>query len=300
MIHSMTGYAAISAALSADGSRGTLSIELRSVNSRFLDLQFRIGDELRSVEPVLRELIAGRVSRGKLECRLYLNESVRLPQASRLSAEALERLGELAAEVQRALPQATPLRVADVLRWPGVIAEPTVSEDETRQLAAELCRKALDELVASRKREGAKLAAAIAERVAGMRRRIEQAAPLVPQSIAAYQARLSEKLREALGSNDDDRVRTELAVFAAKVDVDEELTRLRTHLDEVERILRQGGDRSSSRSSSDGKRLDFIAQELNREANTLASKAAGQEITDCALELKLLIEQIREQVQNIE
>jgi uncharacterized protein (TIGR00255 family) len=296
MIHSMTGYAAISAALSADGSRGTLSIELRSVNSRFLDLQFRIGDELRSVKPALRELISGRVSRGKLECRLYLNESVRLPQASRLSAEALERLGELAAEVQKALPQAAPLRVADVLRWPGVIAEPTVSEDETRQLAAELCRKALDELVASRKREGAKLAAAIAERVAGMRRRIEHVAPLVPQSIAAYQARLSEKLREALGSNDDDRVRTELAVFAAKVDVDEELTRLRTHLDEVDRILRHGGDKSSSV----GKRLDFIAQELNREANTLASKAASQEVTDCALELKLLIEQIREQVQNIE
>jgi uncharacterized protein (TIGR00255 family) len=210
----------------------------------------------------------------------------------RLNAEALDRLKQLAAQVEKALPQAAPLRVADVLRWPGIVAEPKADEEATRAVAADLCRKAVEELVASRQREGAKLAAAIAERVAAMRRRVDQAAPLVPQSIAAYQAKLSEKLREALGSNDDDRVRTELAVFAAKVDVDEELTRLRAHLDEVERNLKRGG--------AVGKRLDFIAQELNREANTLASKSASQEITDCALELKLLVEQVREQVQNIE
>lgn len=292
MIHSMTGYAAAS----AQTARGTLSIELRSVNARFLDLQFRIADELRSLEPMLREQIAARVSRGKLDCRVYLNESARLPAASRLNAEALEQLQKLAAQVQKALPQAAPLRIADVLRWPGVIAETPVDEEETRTLAAGLCRKALDELVASRNREGTKLAAAIAAHVAGMRRRLEQAAPLVPQSIAAYQARLSERLREALGAADDDRVRTELAVFAAKVDVDEELTRLRTHLDEVDRVLAQAG----ARSSPVGKRLDFLAQELNREANTLASKAASQEISDCAMELKLLVEQVREQVQNIE
>ena len=125
-----------------------------------------------------------------------------------------------------------------------------------------------------------------------MRRRIEEVAPLVPQSLAAYQARLAERLREALGTADDDRVRVELAVFAAKVDVDEELERLRAHLAEAERTLKQGG--------AVGKRLDFIAQELNREANTLASKAASQPLADCALELKLLVEQIREQVQNIE
>jgi uncharacterized protein (TIGR00255 family) len=292
MIHSMTGYAAAAAPLPPDGARGTLAIELRSVNARFLDLQFRIAEDLRGLEPVLRELIGARVSRGKLDCRVYLNENAQVLAVDRLNPEALERLKALAAQVQKALPQATPLRVADVLRWPGVVAEPKADEDATRALAADLCRKALDELVASRMREGAKLAAAIAERVAAMRRRIDQAAPLVPQSIAAYQAKLSEKLREALGSNDDDRVRTELAIFAAKVDVDEELTRLRTHLDEVDRNLKKGG--------SAGKRLDFIAQELNREANTLASKSASPEITDCALELKLLIEQIREQVQNIE
>src|SRR5436853_574337 len=164
--------------------------------------------------------------------------------------------------------------------------------EKLRAIAEQLCRGALDELVAARAREGAKLAASIGERIAAMRRRIEEVAPLVPQSLAAYQARLAERLREALGTADDDRVRAELAVFAAKVDVDEELERLRAHLGEAERTLKQDG--------AVGKRLDFIAQELNREANTLASKAASQQLADCALELKLLVEQIREQVQNIE
>jgi len=287
MIQSMTGYAAAS----ADTARGTLSVELRSVNARYLDLQFRISDELRALEPMLRELIGTRVSRGKLDCRMFLHDAG-AAASGRLNADALARLSELALVVQQALPQAAPLRVADVLRWPGVVAESPLNEDETRRLAAELCRQALEEFVASRTREGAKLAAAVGERIAAMRGRLEQAAPLVPQALAAYQAKLAERLREALGSADDDRVRAELAVFATKVDVDEELTRLRAHMDEVERALKKGG--------AVGKRLDFIAQELNREANTLASKAASQEISDCALELKLLIEQMREQVQNIE
>ena len=277
MIQSMTGYAASS----ADTPRGTLSVELRSVNARFLDLQFRISDELRALEPVLRELIGTRVSRGKLDCRLFLTDNAGIAPGARLNAEALARLRELSVEVAKAMPQAGPLRIADVLRWPGVIAESPLDEEQTRALAAGLCRKALDELVASRSREGAKLA---------------QAAPLVPQSLAAYQAKLAERLKEAIGSAlspaFDERVRAELAVFAAKVDVDEELTRLRVHLDETEQTLKRGG--------AVGKRLDFIAQELNREANTLASKAASPEIADCALELKLLVEQMREQVQNIE
>ena len=287
MIQSMTGYAAAT----GDTPRGALSIELRSVNARFLDLQFRVSDELRSLEPALRELIAARVSRGKLDCRAFLKEAA-LPPGARIDADALARLGALSAEVAKRLPQASPMRIADVLRWPGVIAESPLDEEETRRIASALCRKALDEFVASRGREGAKLAAAVGERVAAMRARLEQAAPLVPQALAAYQAKLTERLREAMGSADDERIRAELTVFATKVDVDEELTRLRAHLDEVERTLRKGG--------AVGKRLDFVAQELNREANTLASKAASQELADCALELKLLIEQMREQVQNIE
>src|SRR4051812_15552004 len=204
MIQSMTGYAAAS----ADTARGALNIELRSVNARFLDLQFRVSEELRALEPMLRELMGARVSRGKVDCRFFLNQAAVAP-GTRINADALARLRELSAEVAKAMPHATPLRTADVLRWPGVLAETPLDEEETRRVASALCRKALEELLASRSREGAKLATAVAERVAAMRAQLDQAAPLVPQALAAYQAKLAERLREAIGSADDERVRTE-------------------------------------------------------------------------------------------
>ena len=288
MIQSMTGYAATT----AETPRGTLALELRSVNSRFLDVQMRIAEELRALEPTLRELIAERISRGKVDCRLFVVDGSAPAGAQRLNAAALSQLKALAEAARKAFPDAGSLRVADVLRWPGVVAGAASDERELRALAEKLCRRALDELVAARAREGAKLAAAIGERAAAMRKRVEAVAPLMPQSVAAYREKLTERLREAIGSADDERVRAEVAVFAQKVDVDEELTRLRTHLSEVERVLKQGG--------AAGKRLDFLAQELNREANTLASKAASPAISEAALELKLLVEQMREQVQNLE
>ena len=287
MIHSMTGYAVAN----ADATGGALTLELRSVNSRFLDLQLRVAEELRAAEPMLRELITGRIARGKVECRLYRGDTASQAQ-QRLNIQAIQQLRALATEAAEAFPGISPLRTADVLRWPGVLAEPAVDEERTRATLDQLCRKALDELCAARGREGAKLAAILLGRVDEMRRRLAEVAPLVPEAVAAYRARISERLREVLGSGDDERARAEVALFAAKSDVDEELTRLATHLDEVERVLSKGG--------AAGKRLDFLAQELNREANTLASKAAGLRISDCALELKLLIEQVREQVQNIE
>jgi len=289
MIQSMTGYAA--AATEAAGGR--VSLELRSVNSRFLDVQLRVAEDLRALEPLLREAITARLARGKVDARLYFNESA--DAATRpvaLDAAALARLQGLAAQAAQAFPGAAPLRVADVLRWPGVVAEAPRDDEALGALVQGLARRALDELVATRAREGAKLAAVVRERVADMRRRVEEVAPLVPQSVAAYHAKLTEKLREALGSGQEERIRAEVAVFAAKVDVDEELERLRAHLTEVDRNLEKGG--------AVGKRLDFLAQELNREANTLASKAAATRVADCALELKVLIEQVREQVQNIE
>jgi uncharacterized protein (TIGR00255 family) len=288
MIRSMTGYA--SAAL--ESPRGRLSLELRSVNARFLDIQFRISDELRLAEPLLRELIATRVARGKVDCRLAFIAGSAPAAPERLNAEALERLKALAAEARRLFPEAAPLRVADILRWPGVLAEEALDDTALRTAVERLCQRALEELNAARAREGAKLAETIVERLGKMRQRLEEVAPLVPQSLAAYQAKLAERLRDALGSADDERIRAEGAIFAAKIDVAEELERLRTHVGEVERTLARGG--------AVGKRLDFLAQELNREANTLASKAASQAVSDCALELKLLVEQVREQVQNIE
>jgi uncharacterized protein (TIGR00255 family) len=291
MIHSMTGYAVAS----ADLPRGALTLELRSVNSRFLDLQFRVAEELRAAEPLLRELIAGRLARGKVDCRLSQGGAAAQVQ-QQLNIQSIHQLRGLATEAAKAFPGISPLRTADVLRWPGVLAEPPADEERTRKALDEVCRKALDELCAARAREGAKLATILLGRVGEMRKRLAEVAPLVPEAVAAYRARLSERLREALGTGDDERGRAEVALFAAKSDVDEELTRLATHLDEVERVLVKG----NATGGGVGKRLDFLAQELNREANTLASKAAGLKIADCALELKLLIEQIREQVQNIE
>jgi uncharacterized protein (TIGR00255 family) len=292
MTLSMTGYAA----LAADSPRGRLSLELRTVNSRFLDLQFRIADELRAFEPLLRELIAGRIARGKVDCRLFFAESSLAQAPSRLNEEALARLQALAQSAAKAFPAASPLRLADVLRWPGIVVEAPADEEGMRGAVGALCARALEELLAARAREGAKLSASIRERIGRMRERVGEVAPLLPQALAAYQAKLADRLKEAigpaLGAADDERIRAEIALFAAKVDVDEELTRLRAHFDEVERTLEKGG--------ALGKRLDFLSQELNREANTLGSKAASPPIARCALELKLLIEQVREQAQNIE
>ena len=284
----MTGYAAGS----ADLARGRIALELRSVNSRYLDIQCRIAEELRTTEPMLRELIASRVARGKVDCRVSFSANATAATATTLNTVALDTLRRLAEDATRAFPGAGSLRIGDVLRWPGVIAEAPLDDEALRANALQLARQVLAELCSARAREGAALAGIVAERVAEMRRRIAEIAPLVPEAVAAYQAKLAERLRDALGSADDERVRTEIAVFAMKSDIDEELTRLASHLDEVERTLGKGG--------IVGKRLDFLAQELNREANTLASKAASGKIADCALELKLLVEQMREQVQNIE
>ena len=294
MIHSMTGYAVASAEITG----GTLNIELRSVNSRYLDIQFRVADELRMLEPGLRETIGAHVTRGKVDCRLSISTTATGPRAQALNVAALGELKKLAEIVRRELPDAAPLRAADVLRWPGVLAEGTVSETELREQATAIAAKAISELAAARSREGAKLAGVIRERVASMRKSVAAVAPFVPEAIAAYQEKLAARLREALGSADDERVRQEIAVFGMKIDVDEELQRLKAHLDEVERVLDKGGDKRTG--NPVGKRLDFLMQELNREANTLGSKAASQAISDCALELKLWIEQMREQVQNIE
>lgn len=294
MIYSMTGYAVAS----ADSPRGALALELRSVNSRFLDIQFRVAEEIRAAEPMLRELITGRIARGKVDCRLNCVTSTQQAQQT-LNLQAIQQLRSLASSAAGAFPEAEPLRVADVLRWPGVLAEPAADEERTRAAVEALCRRALEGLCAARGREGAKLAAIVLGRVTEMRERLTEVAPLVPEAVAAYRARLADRLREVLDAGVEERIRAELALFAAKSDVDEELTRLAAHLDEVERVLAKGSG-AGTKGDGVGKRLDFLAQELNREANTLAAKAAGLKISDCALELKLLIEQIREQVQNIE
>jgi uncharacterized protein (TIGR00255 family) len=288
MIQSMTGYA------SGDRSVGTATIhlELKSVNSRFLDVIFRSGDELRFVEMPLREQLAARLSRGKVECRVHLLSQGSAPRELSPDTALVEQLGRLDRAVRQALPEAAPLSVAEVLRWPGVLGDdaldPAALQAECQALAATV----IGEFIASRSREGAKLATTILDRVARMRELVGRVGPLLPKVLGDYEQRLATKLREAVASLDEERIRQEIGVLAARIDVAEELARLATHLDEVQRVVEKAG--------AVGKRLDFLMQELNREANTLASKSVSAEVTAIALELKLLIEQMREQVQNLE
>lgn len=288
MIHSMTGYAAATREL----DWGSVSVELRSVNHRYLDVSFRMPDELRLAEPALRELIAGAVNRGKIECRVAYALRSGTQDGAGLDAALLAQLVTLSTQARAALPEARPLGIADILRWPGMLGAEALPAEELRSVAAELLREVLREFTAARRREGEKLAAVILERTAEMHERIALVQPRLPEIIAAFQDRLNTRLQEALVSADDERVRQEIALFINKIDVDEELSRLATHLTELRRILDKGG--------AAGKRLDFLMQELNREANTLGSKSADLAVTRVAMDLKLLIEQMREQIQNIE
>ncbi|KAI5915980.1 YicC/YloC family endoribonuclease [Thauera sp. 2A1] len=288
MVHSMTGFAVQNRDLGAV----TLHLELRSVNSRYLDLTFRIADDLRQAEPALRERISARLTRGKVECRLNLQTNDAAPRSLAINGALIAQLAEAQAAVRERMPDARPLSVSDVLRWPGMLADDSLAFEQLQPAIAALIDAALDEFVATRRREGDKLADMIRERVVRMRELVATAAPRMPLIVAEYQDRLTVRLREAVAALDEDRIRQEVALYAQRIDVAEELTRLTTHLDEVERILKAGG--------SAGKRLDFLMQELNREANTLASKSPATDITGIAMEMKVLIEQVREQVQNIE
>jgi uncharacterized protein (TIGR00255 family) len=288
MIHSMTGYAAHA----REFPQGTVAIELRSVNSRFLDLQFRIAEELRAIEPQLREQLGASVSRGKVDVRVTYSAALGTQADATLDTVVLARLAKLSAQVRAAIPEAQPLRVSEVLHWHGVFGEDASAEAALREDALALAREAVADLAATRAREGAKLAAMIRERVARMRARLRDLEPAVPAAIAAYQEKVAARLREALAGGEEERIRQEMALFGVKIDVAEELSRLATHLDEVERVLERGG--------AVGKRLDFLMQELNREANTLGSKSVSREVSAAAVELKLAIEQMREQVQNLE
>ncbi|MDX9701305.1 MAG: YicC/YloC family endoribonuclease, partial [Rhodocyclaceae bacterium] len=267
MIHSMTGFAT----QTRDIGSVSLHLELRSVNSRFLDLVFRMPDELRQAEPAMRECLSAALGRGKVECRLSLQSGVQGPQPVSLNQALLEQLACAEAGVLAALPQAARLSVGEVLRWPGMLADDGPSFEQMQPVIVELARAAVAELIATRRREGDRLATVIVERVTRMQALVAQVQPRMPQIVAEYQDKLAARLRDAVAGLDEERIRQETAVFAQRIDVDEELNRLSAHLDEVLRILKAGG--------AAGKRLDFLMQELNREANTLASKSAAGDVS---------------------
>ena len=287
-IYSMTGYAVVTKEL----PYGSLNLELRSVNNRYLDLQFRLPDDLRLIEAAMREFLCSRLNRGKVECRLSFSRIAEAGGLQQINTNLLQNLLELDRAIRVTLPDARGLEVADILRWPGVLRSETLSSENLSDPCMDLMRAAVDELAASRAREGEKLRALLLHRVSRMRVLTSEIAPRIPGLLLAFEEKLKSRLREALINLDDDRIRQELSLFASKVDIDEELCRLMTHLDEVERVLVKGG--------VIGKRLDFLMQELNREANTVGSKSMDAEVSKISMELKVLIEQMREQVQNIE
>lgn len=288
MICSMTGYAALSQEL----PQGTLNLELKSVNHRYLDIQFRIVDELRGLEPALRESIGARLARGKVDCRLGFSATVTAESLSHIHSGLVDQLLALDKKVRERAPQAAPLSVAEILRWPGVIATEELSKDALKEAVLALLTRALDDLAATRSREGAKLKDILLDRVARMEALVARIQPKSALIVANLQEKLRQRLKEAEVASDDERVRQEIVLFAQKIDVDEEFARLATHLGEVKRVLSKGGGA--------GKRLDFLMQELNREANTLGSKSVDTEMSQASMEMKVLIDQMREQIQNIE
>jgi uncharacterized protein (TIGR00255 family) len=303
-VYSMTGYATAAGAAGAVGAAaGAVTVEARSVNGRFLDLAFRLPDELRGLEPALRDLLGTAFRRGKIEMRVSTQHGAddAWPQPT---AEQVNRLMRLEGTVQGWLPEARGLSVNEILHWCKGSA-PAERLDEAAIDAAKRCIAGLTE---ARAREGARLATMLLERVAQLRALASSAEPLLPAVVQRQQQRFLERWAEAVKTANasspgtasapvsadalQERALAEAAAYAIRIDVAEELTRLRSHLDEVERLLARGGEL--------GKRLDFLIQEMQREANTLGSKSAAIELTAIAVDMKVAIEQMREQVQNIE
>ena len=288
MTFSMTGFAALEQPL----NDATLLLELRAVNSRYLDLHFKLDDSLKSFEPLIRELIGSQLSRGKVECKLNLVQRSQTEKAPQLDETMLQQLAEMQLKTQIFFPQSFALSVADILRWPGVVLHEVLNQESLAEDVKRLLLQGLQELNASRAREGEKLKSLILDRLAQIEALVVKVKPLLPQLHQDYQARLEQKLQETIKTIDQERIAQELVLFAQRIDVDEELGRLSTHVSEVKRIL--------DSSAPAGKRLDFLMQELNREANTLGSKSVSVHTTQVSMELKVLIEQMREQIQNVE
>jgi uncharacterized protein (TIGR00255 family) len=307
MIYSMTGYASATRELvAASGTGGvSVSVELRTVNSRFLDLNFRMPEDVRVCEPTLREMLMNKLSRGKVDIRINLQRSEQSANAGAVNRDALQQLALLERSVLAAFPEAGRLRTGEILRWPGVLAESGVSPEVLRDAVLECGKQAIGDLIDVRGREGAQLATMLLNNVSEMEAIVTKITPLVPELIAKHQQKIVERLQEALGIAAPDqsativsreeiaeRIRQEVTMYGIRIDIAEELSRLTAHLNETRHVIQKGG--------KVGKRLDFMMQELNREANTLGSKAAAKELADSSMTLKLLIEQMREQVQNLE
>jgi len=303
-VYSMTGYASAqcnpgnsgSESESRSATANQLGLEIRSVNSRFLDLSFRLPEELRPSEPALREIITRHVKRGKIEVRVFIEGGApnTVPDPN---PRLLQRLNAVQDSVKAWLPDARALSVADVIR---LSVNEQLSKRDWRMEIVPLTEQTLKQLLVARQREGERLAAVMLDQISQLRALATQARPLVPQLVAQQRQRFMDRWKEAMALTDagslpemaQDRALAEATAFAIRIDVAEEIARLLSHLDEIERFIKKGGEI--------GKRLDFLIQELHREANTMGSKSVALELTHISVDMKVLIEQLREQVQNIE
>ena len=286
-VHSMTAFARVEQV----AAFGSLQVEIRSVNQRYLEPHFRLPDTLRALEPVLRESLRQRLVRGKVECSLRF-EAAEASQAPAVNIQRLKEIADALTAIQQQVPDAVPPTTLDLLNQPGVMATQHLDPETLQAAATQLFEQALDELIDARAREGTKLAEMITSRLEAVNEQVATVRRLLPNILERQRAQLLERLHSARTELDPQRLEAELVLVAQKADVDEELDRLGAHVDEVSRQLGQKGPK--------GRRLDFLMQELNREANTLSSKSVVADTTRCAVELKVLIEQMREQIQNIE
>ncbi len=289
-IYSMTGYAHTMKEL---GSHN-LSIELRAVNHRFLEINFRLPEELRPQEAILREQIGKRIGRGKVECKINLTPAGNSQTTPSVNEGILQQLLQLADRIHKLAPHMPAATVGDILQHPALLNQENTSLPAAtiQNAALSMIQTAMDDFQASRAREGQKLSEIILARVADMDLILEAIRPLLPSLVSEFQQKIIYRLYDALNHADEERVRQEVTLYAQKIDIAEEVDRLNTHLSEIRRILKDGGIA--------GKRLDFLMQELNREANTLGSKSVAVATSQAAVELKVLIEQMREQIQNLE
>lgn len=288
MAQSMTAFAR----QESRGEWGMLSWELRSVNHRYLEVSVRLQEDLRSIEPAVRERVNDRLGRGKVECGLRFQPAVGVSGTIGLNLALAQQLVNAAQDVAGLIEGAASINPVDVLRWPGVIQTGEMDLEPVVKAALAALDAALSDLVETRSREGNKLKAFVEQRCDAMEELVVRVRPMLPEVMARQQERLRARLAELKGEMDEGRLEQEMAILAQRMDVDEELDRLAAHIEEVRRVL--------SRSGPVGRRLDFLMQELNREANTLGSKSADTDMTRASVELKVLIEQMREQIQNIE
>jgi len=287
MIRSMTAFASAE----TETPWGALSFELRSVNHRYLELSPRLPDELRALEPAVRERVAAKLTRGKVDVNLRFKPAEASATEIRLNDAMLDRLERVAGVLGERFPKLA-TDFTRLLEWPGVLVREEIDQDGLRQAALDLLNRALTDMVATRAREGERLGVFLRERFDGVAAIVARVREWLPDIRRSLRAKLESKLAEIKQSTEPGRLEQELVLQLSRIDVDEELDRLTAHIAEARRIL--------GSPEAVGRRLDFLMQEFNREANTLGSKSVDQRTTQAAIDLKVLIEQAREQVQNIE